>query len=272
MPEKNKTLIVLAESQLFKTRSSDVVVSKLSEHTGIEEDTINAKMRNEQVKGAMGGIFAGCFGSSCGFSSFINDYKKGEIGTDDFYEEFRDRLRLGSDQLSDDTIKDCWNSMCEFSEQAKTESVNVARLLTKNKDTHIVFVNETNQLQHEENFRQFKEALGEESFKQIKGQIHFVNSHEINSLGDKKRLASEGVKVLQTSGQLPSNDQIESVVSLHKDMKSQSILDEGKNVSTVRKNEGKFLDIKTNGESDMFQKIEESLKDIEKTKGLVTQR
>lgn len=257
MSEKNSLVLYLSEAQLFKTKKPNTVVSDLSEKTGLSEAKINGTMLYDQfIAPAIGAAISPLIGEnraqSLGFRSYIDDYKTGKISKDEeFFKGIRRRLGKNENDLDDNSLKNSWNRMCEFSSQAKNECQQVAQILKSNSDVNLVFVSETNSMQHEYNMEQFKKAVGgDEKFEQIESQINFVRSDEMGYMG-KSSLAINGTKKLQEQGKLAQNKDITNVVSLHGAIDSSSVLSEGKIVSAVRESSGRSLNIKTNSSSNI---------------------
>lgn len=236
-------IVVLASSQVFKTQNPAVSVEKFAEKTGLSTAYINTVLAFDQY-------VAPCF--SCFGGSYINRYKAGEISDSEFYDGIRTRLRKTKSQLPDDTVKECWNAMCVFSKQAEQESRQLVKFLQENPKYHVVFVNETNNIQHQFNLEQLKAAVGEEALESVADRMHFINSHELGIFG-KANLARQGILSLQKEGKLELNQNIEAVVSLHNAMPTASLLTEGQHASVAAERES--IDIRTTGRTNIAEAV-----------------
>lgn len=255
-------LILLAESQLFKTQNQSVAVKQFAETTIYPESYIKWVLFYDMFLAPYN-----CATHPDHKRSYINDYKIGKINDQQFYDGLRYRLGKTEEQLSNDQIKRCWNSMCEFSEQANQECRDFVEFLKDNTNYRIVFVNETNRLQHDFNVDSFKVAIGEEA----PGTIIYANSH-IEQIMGKQALAKHTISRWQDDNyrvfiddnsrrMIADNQDIEAVISLHRDIKPEGVLNEGK--QTQFHANRVYMSVATNAQTNIPEAIKAAHQQVE---------
>ena len=224
-------IIVMSLAQLVKTNSPIVSVMKFADKTGLDARDIGSLLQTEKA-------------------AFINEYKRGQIDNEAFFQGIRDLLE--QTQLSDEDIKECWNAMCVFSEGAKEEVQKFIAFLKDNPNYKVVFVSETNQIQHEFNIQQLEEVVGTEEVGELCNQILYITSYGFEVLG-KLELAQRGLETLQESELLADSKDIEAIISFHDAMPSRNLLLEGMYTTSVV--ERKYVDIQTTKDSNVTEVV-----------------
>lgn len=227
---KNR-IITLATSQLLYpdiTLSTQESVNAFARAANVSVGGVKAILAFDEFALPFPGLF-------CNKANYIRDYKMGRLTSGQFCDRLRDyRFFRSSDQLSNDTIKDCWNIMCKIHESQHQKIKDFIKFLDEHQDYIVVFVNETNEFQANYIQKQIAGILTPQELTTFNARTITVNSHEQGYFG-KGALAKGGIKEAQEESLLPPNNQIEAVISLHGQIKSERVLETGSHAASVSK-------------------------------------
>jgi hypothetical protein len=230
-----KDLLILSESQLFRNASINASIDAFAKATGYSSHYITFIMLYDQWVGP-------CFGGS-----YIDDYKHGKKGQNDeeateiFYRGIRTRLGKSRAELSDETIKECWNTMCTFPEEVTDAISEFVKAVAAHPNLVVLFVNESNPLQHAHNLKQVGTLLDP-----IKLRIYYANSYEAPYCFCKTKQEMAAQWVENTTDIDPRS----TIISFHRDILSQNLLKgEGAHLAAALRD--KRHNIKTTPQSDL---------------------
>jgi hypothetical protein len=189
--QPGKHIFVLSQGQLFDTQSPDLVVRDLIYKTGFHHLWVKAMLCFDYARDSMP------FGSG----SAINRYKKGQIDTNQFYDEIR--WLLGT-SLGNGQIQEAWNKMCPLTDRSRATLTKLSSIMLGANDLLIIAVAGTNHEHFRRNQDHFRNVCGDRA---SSSKIIFVNSFDHGTTD-----LNELLKTVQ----LDSETKISEVTSLHK--------------------------------------------------------
>lgn len=208
---KQLHILIMSESQIFKTQNQMVSISAFMYKMQLSTKDAIAVVANSNLL------------------SVTKSYKQGQIQTEEFLEKlgsFVSSVTKGKISITDQEAKECWNKMCEFQENSKKETTNLVKFLKENEDYRVLFVNDTNELQHDFNIEQCKEILGERDFEDIfKLRVFYANSYEHKILDNKQELAAKGLESFNKEHNILLDRDVKAIISFHRDIKSSDLLE-----------------------------------------------
>ncbi len=194
-------LLVVSLSQITGLNDVSTSVNAFAQKTGLTPVAVRAALFFDQVIAPL---------SKCTGGSYTRQFNAGTINEDEFCNGIRKRLGVKKNQLSDEKVKECWNSMCTFNDKVRDQIQAVKDFLNDNNNCHLIIVTDTNPMHHDFNLKQ----IGGQEFDN--SRVHFINSFDPLVKGKSKfDRAISGILELQLKEILPKGQNI-SITSFHR--------------------------------------------------------
>lgn len=150
--------------------------------------------------------------------SYIQEYKKGEIGEAEFFDGLRQRLSRTAEELPDDNIREAWNAMTGITPEHEDKARAVARAIVEN-DVHLVIASATNPLHQQANLEALQRVLGEH-YEPFMEKVTFALSYEEHTL-DRSTLAARGIQKATEEHWIEASGT--EIASFHSDIQAETV-------------------------------------------------